>query len=83
MKRCFHQDVTSEARWVEVVTEVEKRFGRLTSWFQMPASEYRCRRSSTCRWRTGAGTAINLDGVFLSVKHCLPPCAGPAAARSS
>ena len=25
----LHQDVTSEARWVEVVTEVEKRFGRL------------------------------------------------------
>ena len=24
----LHQDVTSEARWVEVVTEIEKRFGR-------------------------------------------------------
>ena len=25
----LHQDVTSEARWVEVVAEVEKRYGRL------------------------------------------------------
>ena len=25
----LHQDVTSEARWVEVVAEIEKRFGRL------------------------------------------------------
>src|ERR1700710_2442424 len=25
----LHQDVTSEPRWIEVVTDVEKRFGRL------------------------------------------------------
>src|SRR5215831_10457681 len=25
----LHQDVTSEARWVEVVAEIEKRYGRL------------------------------------------------------
>lgn len=27
----LHQDVTSEPRWIEVVTDVEKRFGRWIS----------------------------------------------------
>ena len=69
----LHQDVTSEARWVEVVAEVEKRFGRLDilvsnagigiavpSIVEMTLEDWQRQN------------AINLDGVFLSVKHCLP-----------
>jgi NAD(P)-dependent dehydrogenase (short-subunit alcohol dehydrogenase family) len=67
------QDVTSEARWVEVVTEVEKRFGRLgilVSNAGIGISVPSITDMSLKDWRRQ--TAINLDGVFLSVKHCLP-----------
>jgi NAD(P)-dependent dehydrogenase (short-subunit alcohol dehydrogenase family) len=69
----LHQDVTSEDRWVEVVADIEKRFSRLDilvsnagigilvpSIVDMTLEDWRRQ------------TAINLDGVFLSVKHCLP-----------
>jgi NAD(P)-dependent dehydrogenase (short-subunit alcohol dehydrogenase family) len=69
----LQQDVTSEARWIEVVAEVEKRHGRLDilvsnagigiavpSIVDMTLEDWRRQN------------AINLDGVFLSVKHCLP-----------
>src|SRR6266849_2398983 len=69
----LHQDVTSEARWVGVVTEVEKRFGRLdilVSNAGIGISVPSIVDMSLEDWRRQ--TAINLDGVFLSVKHCLP-----------
>src|SRR5256885_16856695 len=69
----LHQDVTSEARWVEVVAEVEKRFGRLdilVSNAGIGISVPSIVEMSLEDWRRQ--TAINLDGVFLSVKHCLP-----------
>src|ERR1019366_3135928 len=67
------QDVTSEARWLEVVAEVEKRFGRLdilVSNAGIGISVPSITDMSLEDWR--GQTAINLDGVFLSVKHCLP-----------
>jgi NAD(P)-dependent dehydrogenase (short-subunit alcohol dehydrogenase family) len=67
------QDVTSEARWVEVVAEVEKRFGRLdilVSNAGIGIAVPSITDMSLEDWRRQ--TAINLDGVFLSVKHCLP-----------
>jgi NAD(P)-dependent dehydrogenase (short-subunit alcohol dehydrogenase family) len=69
----LHQDVTSEARWVEVVAEVEKRFGRLdilVSNAGIGIAVPSIVDMSLDDWRRQ--TAINLDGVFLSVKHCLP-----------
>src|SRR6266704_4400496 len=69
----LHQDVTSEASWVEVVPEVEKRFGRLdilVSNAGIGISVPSIVDMSLEDWRRQ--TAINLDGVFLSVKHCLP-----------
>jgi NAD(P)-dependent dehydrogenase (short-subunit alcohol dehydrogenase family) len=69
----LRQDVTSETRWVEVVTEVEKRFGRLdilVSNAGIGLSVPSIVDMSLEDWRRQ--TAINLDGVFLSVKHCLP-----------
>jgi NAD(P)-dependent dehydrogenase (short-subunit alcohol dehydrogenase family) len=67
------QDVTSEGRWAEVVAEVEKRYGRLdilVSNAGIGISVPSIVEMSLADWRRQ--TAINLDGVFLSVKHCLP-----------
>jgi NAD(P)-dependent dehydrogenase (short-subunit alcohol dehydrogenase family) len=69
----WHQDVTSEPRWVEVVAEVMKRYGRLdilVSNAGIGITVPSIVDMSLEDWRRQ--TAINLDGVFLSVKHCLP-----------
>jgi len=69
----LHQDVTSEGRWIEVVAEIEKRFGRLdimVSNAGIGISVPSIVEMTLEDWRRQ--TAINLDGVFLSVKHCLP-----------
>ena len=69
----LHQDVTSEARWVEVVAEIEKRYGRLdilVSNAGIGIGVPSIVDMSLEDWRVQ--TAINLDGVFLSVKHSLP-----------
>jgi NAD(P)-dependent dehydrogenase (short-subunit alcohol dehydrogenase family) len=69
----LRHDVTDEDNWRAVVGEIERRFGRLdilvanagigimtTSIVDMSLADWRRQ------------TAVNLDGVFLSVKHCLP-----------
>ena len=69
----WHHDVTSEPRWIEIVAEVEKRFGRLdilVSNAGIGIAVPSITEMSLSDWRRQ--TAINLDGVFLSVKHCLP-----------
>jgi NAD(P)-dependent dehydrogenase (short-subunit alcohol dehydrogenase family) len=69
----LHQDVTSEPRWVEVVAEVEKHFGRLDILVSNAGIGIAVPSITDMLledWRRQ--TAINLDGVFLSVKHCLP-----------
>jgi NAD(P)-dependent dehydrogenase (short-subunit alcohol dehydrogenase family) len=69
----LHHDVTSEGRWLEVVREVEQRFGGLdilVSNAGIGISVPSIVDMSLEDWRRQ--TAINLDGVFLSVKHCLP-----------
>ena len=69
----LHQDVTSEARWVEVVAETVKRYGRLdilVSNAGIGIGAPTIVEMTLEDWRRQ--TAINLDGVFLSVKHCLP-----------
>jgi NAD(P)-dependent dehydrogenase (short-subunit alcohol dehydrogenase family) len=65
----LHQDVTDEARWAEVVAACEARLGKLDVLVsnagigiivpleEMPLAEWRRQM------------AINVDGVFLSVKH--------------
>lgn len=69
----WHQDVTSEPRWIEVVAEVMQRYGRLdvlVSNAGIGIGAPSITEMSLEDWRRQ--TAINLDGVFLSVKHCLP-----------
>jgi NAD(P)-dependent dehydrogenase (short-subunit alcohol dehydrogenase family) len=70
---CLPHDVTDEGRWQEIVAEIDRRYGRLDVLVAnagigiMAASIV---EMSLADWRRQ--TAINLDGVFLSVKHCLP-----------
>jgi NAD(P)-dependent dehydrogenase (short-subunit alcohol dehydrogenase family) len=69
----LHQDVTSEPGWIEVVAEFGKRYGRLdvlVSNAGIGISVPSITDMSLADWRRQ--TAINLDGVFLSVKHSLP-----------
>jgi NAD(P)-dependent dehydrogenase (short-subunit alcohol dehydrogenase family) len=69
----WHHDVTSEPRWIEIVAEVEKRYGRLdilVSNAGIGIFVPSITDMSLADWQRQ--NAINLDGVFLSVKHCLP-----------
>ncbi len=68
----LRQDVTDEARWIEVVAEVERLHGRLDVLVANagiavmgPVFEM-----SLADWRRQM--AVNLDGVFLAVKHAVP-----------
>jgi NAD(P)-dependent dehydrogenase (short-subunit alcohol dehydrogenase family) len=68
----LHHDVTDEAAWAGVISEVKSRFGRLDVLVNNagiaisgPVTEM-----SLADWRRQQ--AINLDGVFLGTKHALP-----------
>ena len=70
--RFLHQDVTDEDRWVAVVAETERLFGGLHVLVANagigilgPVLDM-----ALADWRRQ--TAVNLDGVFLSVKHAIP-----------
>ena len=67
------QDVTSEERWIEVIADIGKRYGRLdimVSNAGIGIGAPSIVEMSLADWRRQ--TAINIDGVFLSVKHSLP-----------
>jgi NAD(P)-dependent dehydrogenase (short-subunit alcohol dehydrogenase family) len=67
------QDVTEERRWQEVVAETERCFGRLDILVSNAGIGLLAPSivdMSLADWRRQ--TAVNLDGVFLSVKYCLP-----------
>ena len=66
------QDVTDEARWSEVIAETEKAYGRLDVLvanagigIMVPIVDM-----TLADWQRQ--NAINLDGVFLSVKYGIP-----------
>jgi NAD(P)-dependent dehydrogenase (short-subunit alcohol dehydrogenase family) len=69
----LEQDVTSEERWVEIVSEIARRFGRLdvlVSNAGIGIAVPLISDMTLADWRKQ--NAVNLDGVFLSVKHSLP-----------
>ena len=69
----LQQDVTSEPRWAELTAEIEQRFGRLdilVSNAGIGIGVPSIVEMSFADWRRQM--AINLDGVFLSVKYGLP-----------
>jgi NAD(P)-dependent dehydrogenase (short-subunit alcohol dehydrogenase family) len=68
----LHHDVTDEDAWIGVVAEVRKRLGRLDVLVNHagigmggPVTEF-----SLADWRKQQ--AVNVEGVFLGVKHSLP-----------
>ncbi len=68
----LHQDVTDEARWAAVIAEVEARFGRLDILVANAGIGILALTVdlSLADWRRQM--AVNVDGVFLSVKHAIP-----------
>ena len=66
-------DVTDEARWQAVVGEIDERYGRLDILVANAGIGIMAPsivEMSLADWRRQ--TAVNLDGVFLSVKFCIP-----------
>jgi NAD(P)-dependent dehydrogenase (short-subunit alcohol dehydrogenase family) len=68
----LHQDVTDEARWAEVIAAIEATHGRLDVLvsnagiaIMKPLVDM-----TLDEWRRQ--NAVNLDGVFLSVKYAIP-----------
>ena len=68
----LHHDVTDEDAWIDVIAQIDKRLGRLDILVNNagiaiggPVTEY-----SLADWRKQQ--AVNVDGVFLGVKHSLP-----------
>jgi NAD(P)-dependent dehydrogenase (short-subunit alcohol dehydrogenase family) len=68
----LHQDVTLEETWPGIIEATEKRFGRLDVMVANAGIGILCRaiEMSLADWRRQ--TAVNLDGVFLSVKYAVP-----------
>ena len=68
----LHQDVSLEESWPGVIEATERRFGRLDVMVANAGIGILCRaiEMSLVDWRRQ--TAVNLDGVFLSVKYAVP-----------
>src|SRR6266851_2906507 len=79
----LHQDVSLEESWPEVIEAIERRFGRLDVMVANAGIGIMCRavEMSLADWRRQ--TAVNLDGVFLSVKYAVPAMRRAGAAPSS
>jgi len=69
---CLHQDVSIEDEWPGVIEAAERRFGQLNVMMANAGIGILCKaiEMSLADWRRQ--TAINLDGVFLSVKYAVP-----------
>jgi NAD(P)-dependent dehydrogenase (short-subunit alcohol dehydrogenase family) len=68
----LHQDVTDETRWLQVIAEVEGHYGRVDVVVANAGIAIRVPivDMTLADWRRQQ--AVNLDGVFLSVKHSVP-----------
>jgi NAD(P)-dependent dehydrogenase (short-subunit alcohol dehydrogenase family) len=68
----LHQDVTFEESWRGIIEATERRFGRLDVMVANAGIGILCKaiEMSLADWRRQ--TAVNLDGVFLSVKYAVP-----------
>ena len=68
----LHQDVTIEHDWPGIIDATERRFERLDVMVANAGIGILCKalEMSLADWRRQ--TAVNLDGVFLSVKYAVP-----------
>lgn len=70
----LHLDVTDEANWIDVVTAIACNHGKLDILVNSARIHTRnpdLAATSLESWR--AQVAVNLDGAFLGIKHCLGP----------
>jgi NAD(P)-dependent dehydrogenase (short-subunit alcohol dehydrogenase family) len=71
--RYWRHDVTSEDAWIEIVAEVERAFGRLDILVNnagIAIGAASITTMSLADWRRQQ--AVNVEGVFLGLKHGLP-----------
>ena len=68
----LHHDVRDEAAWPGVVAEAEKRFGRLDFMIANAGIGIGSPIETMTLADWQRQQAINLDGVFLSIKHAIP-----------
>ncbi len=68
----LHHDVTSEAAWVEAIAQVKARYGRLDILVNNAGIGISGSVLDMTLEAWQKQTAVNLDGVFLGVKHCIP-----------
>jgi NAD(P)-dependent dehydrogenase (short-subunit alcohol dehydrogenase family) len=68
----LHHDVTQEEAWIDVVEEVRARHGRLDVLVNNAGIGIACSivEMSLADWQRQQ--AVNLDGVFLGIKHGIP-----------
>ena len=67
---CLNQDVSIEEGWPGVIEATERRFGPLNMANAGIGILCKAIEMSLADWRRQ--TAVNLDGVFLSVKYAVP-----------
>ena len=67
-----HHDVRDEAAWPGIVAEAEKRFGRLDIMVANAGIGIMSPIATMTLADWQKQQAINLDGVFLSIKHSIP-----------
>jgi NAD(P)-dependent dehydrogenase (short-subunit alcohol dehydrogenase family) len=72
MAHYLHHDVRDEAAWPGVISEAEKRFGRLDIMVANAGIGIMAPIETMTLADWQKQQAINLDGVFLSVKHAIP-----------
>jgi len=70
--RYRHHDVRDEAAWSDVVGEAEKNFGRLDIMVANAGIGVMAPIETMALTDWQRQQAINLDGVFLSIKHAIP-----------
>lgn len=70
--RYLHHDVRDEAAWPGVIAEAEKNFGRLDIMVANAGIGVAAPIETMALADWQRQQAINLDGVFLSIKHAIP-----------
>ena len=70
--RYLHHDVRDEAAWPGVIAEAEKHFGRLDIMVANAGIGVMAPIETMTLADWQRQQAINLDGVFLSIKHAIP-----------
>ena len=68
----LHHDVTSEAEWIQVLKQVRQLHGRLDILVNNAGIAVRASIFEMTMAQFQKQNAVNLDGVFLGLKHGIP-----------